>query len=217
MSEIVEQHRRYLPHYQEKCRYYFLTWRLDGELPAHIKRSIRDMQEVMIEIKRTESGAKNLSLIQEYSELVEKYDEQLGRYLPTGIDLSEKKNGKIVADAFRYYNNKLYKLCAYCIMPNHVHLLIQPSSEEEIQQVKISDIIKRIKSFTAKEINKLNNRTGALWRADYFDRQIRNDRDYCYTVEYILNNPVKAGLVERQSDWAFSFYRSLEDVLGESG
>jgi hypothetical protein len=58
---------------------------------------------------------------------------------------------------------------------------------------------KRWKSFSSKESNKLLNRTGSFWQEDYFDHIIRDMRELHDTIEYVMNNPAKAGL----RDWAF--------------
>jgi len=61
-----------------------------------------------------------------------------------------------------------------------------------------------IKSFTSSEANKMLNRKGRFWQKEYFDRYIRNARHYAKAVAYIENNPVKANLCKRVSDWPFS-------------
>lgn len=206
MSFIVEQHRRYLPHYQEKNRHYSLNWRLDGELPAQIKQSLGEMKELLRQFRSNDQPEKAENLLKHYIAATKKYDEQLGKYPPTGISLCDNPNGNVIRTAFHFYDGNLYDLHAYCIMPNHIHLLIRPFTEDDGVQVKLSEIVKRLKSYTSREIGKLNNSTGKLWRADYFDRQIRNESDYYYSVKYILNNPVKAGLIDNPDDWRFSYY-----------
>jgi len=60
------------------------------------------------------------------------------------------------------------------------------------------------KSFTAKKINETQKSKGSVWSPDYHDRYVRNVGHYEYAVNYIEQNPVKAGLVERAEDWPFS-------------
>ncbi|HEY8188950.1 MAG TPA: hypothetical protein VIF64_22975, partial [Pyrinomonadaceae bacterium] len=61
-----------------------------------------------------------------------------------------------------------------------------------------------LKSYTAHEANKILCREGQFWLEDYFDRYIRNEEHFQNTVKYIENNPVKAGLCAKASDWPFS-------------
>jgi REP element-mobilizing transposase RayT len=60
------------------------------------------------------------------------------------------------------------------------------------------------KSYTSKEANKISGRNGQFWMVDYFDRYMRNENHLIYTIEYIEQNPVKAGLILKASDWRFS-------------
>lgn len=83
-------------------------------------------------------------------------------------------------------------------MPNHVHLLCTPLSGH-----LLAEIMHSIKSFTSSEANKMLGRKGRFWQKEYFDRYIRNARQFVRTVTYIENNPVKANLCDRAEDWAF--------------
>jgi len=92
-------------------------------------------------------------------------------------------------------------------MPNHIHLLIKPLTDEKGKSYHLSDIIKRIKTYTAKMINQELKRTGKVWEDDYFDRIIRNDQDYYNVINYYLKNPVKARLVDYIKDWEYSYFK----------
>lgn len=82
-----------------------------------------------------------------------------------------------------------YKLHAWCVMPNHVHVVVEP-----LQSFELPDIIHSWKSFTAKQANRLLSRSGLFWQEEYYDHIIRNEADYNRVVLYTLENPIKAGL-----------------------
>jgi putative DNA methylase len=84
-------------------------------------------------------------------------------------------------------------------MPNHVHVLLT-----SIEKYSLSKIIHSWKSFTAHQANKALNRTGEFWQTEYYDRYIRNDKHLSAAVEYIINNPVKAGLIGKAENWKWS-------------
>jgi REP element-mobilizing transposase RayT len=65
-------------------------------------------------------------------------------------------------------------------------------------------VIHSWKSYIAHEANKLLDRTGDFWMPDYFDRFIRDQKHFKAVVEYIHQNPVKAGLVAAAQDWPWS-------------
>ena len=95
-----------------------------------------------------------------------------------------------------------YRLLAWCVMPNHVHGLI-----ETCDGSPLSGVLHSWKSFTAKAINLHLNRSGTVWMLDYFDRYIRDDHHLAATIAYIQANPVKAGLVKNEGERFYSSAR----------
>jgi hypothetical protein len=71
----------------------------------------------------------------------------------------------------------------------------------------ISDILSSWKSFTSKEANRILNRSGQFWKEEYFDRFIRDAKHFDHVIDYIEDNPVKAGLCALPSDWPFGSAR----------
>jgi putative transposase len=88
-------------------------------------------------------------------------------------------------------------------MPNHVHVLIEP-----LACANLGSIVHSWKSYTSKlirrEVSNVDFLEDHVWQADYYDRYMRNAEHYAATVEYIHQNPVKAGLVARAVDWPWS-------------
>jgi REP element-mobilizing transposase RayT len=104
-----------------------------------------------------------------------------------------------VQNALLHFDGTRYRLSAWVVMPNHVHILLTPFAGR-----KLSDIMHSLKSFTAQEANELLNRKGRFWMKESFDRRIRNVEHFAAVVAYIENNPVKAGLCKRPEDWPYS-------------
>ena len=100
--------------------------------------------------------------------------------------------------ACHFWHGKKIKCLAACVMPDHVHLLIQPLPIQEAGQAgahSLSEILHSIKSFSAHEVNKVMKRTGPVWMDESFDRMIRSEADLHKTWDYIWNNPRRIGLV----------------------
>ncbi|MCZ7669209.1 MAG: transposase [Chloroflexi bacterium] len=128
--------------------------------------------------------------------------QRLETYMDAGYGecfLRDPRIGSLVENAFIYFDKVRYRLLAWVIMPNHVHVLI-----ETMLGFPLDEIIQSWKSFTAHQANDLLGRSGQFWFPDYFDRYIRNERHYDNVVRYIHENPVKAGLVSKAMDWPFS-------------
>lgn len=206
MEKIVEKHRRSLPHLQLEGQIISLTWRLAFTLP----QTLLDMQDDLKETLAKIGKQKHLDAAATYSEYVkmlQDYDAYLGKFELAGISLTEDAIASMLASAFRFYDSSLYELHSYCLMPNHVHLLIRPLLNGQGGFHQTSAIVQRLKSFTAKRIDAHLGRRGKVWQADYFDRFIRNPADYLNVVKYILDNPLKAGLVKRHEEWKHAYYK----------
>ena len=111
----------------------------------------------------------------------------------------------MVQASFLHFDGERYRLSAWVVMPNHVHLLLTPQDGWPL-----SRIVKDMKSFTSREANKLLGRRGQFWMEDYFDRYVRDAKHFANAIAYIENNPVKAGLVETAREWRFSSARFRE-------
>lgn len=99
-------------------------------------------------------------------------------------------NDNIVGYLKDFFINKhkdIYKLIAFCIMPNHIHLLFK-------QNIELDKIMKTLKGSSSNAINKLLGKKGKFWESGYYDKAIRDEKHFMITYEYIKNNPIKAGL-----------------------
>jgi REP element-mobilizing transposase RayT len=114
-------------------------------------------------------------------------------------DLALPETADLVQAALLNFDALRYALIAWCVMPNHVHVLIETYSG-----YRLDEIVHSWKSFTAKQANRLLRRTGSFWAPEYFDRYMRDDAHLAATATYIAANPVRAGLCKDPSDWRFS-------------
>jgi putative DNA methylase len=114
-------------------------------------------------------------------------------------NLRDEAVARMVQTALLHFDGLRYRLIAWVVMPNHVHVLI-----ETIPGHALSDIIHSSKSFTAKAANRILKRTGVFWEQEYFDRVIRDENHFWNAVSYIQENPVKAGLVPLAAAWPYS-------------
>jgi len=101
----------------------------------------------------------------------------------------------------KYKTKSGYKLLAYCLMGNHIHLLIMMGKES------LEQIFKRIGSSYVYWYNWKYERVGHLFQ-DRFKSEPVDDEDYLFTVlRYIHQNPLKAGLCKSIEKYAYSSYR----------
>ncbi len=109
-------------------------------------------------------------------------------------------------DACHFWHGKKMKCYAACVMPDHVHLLIQPLPIQERGQegvYSLSEILHSIKSFSAHEVNLVMQRKGPVWQQESFDRMIRSESDLHEKWNYIWNNPRTLGLVGPTEEYPY--------------
>ena len=122
--------------------------------------------------------------------------------------LRESKHALIVADALRFFDGDRCALGDFAVMPNHVHLLVTPYANWPLQA-----LLHSWKQFTAREINKLLEREGALWLDESFDHVVRSSEQLSFFRQYIRENPVKAKLPQGE----FLLGCGSDAESGESG
>jgi putative DNA methylase len=106
----------------------------------------------------------------------------------------------MVVEAVLYNANVLghYRLHAFAVMPNHVHLLVMPA-------VALRNLTKSLKGITAKRANAMLGSTGKpFWQDETYDHLVRNEREFEKVRRYIEENPVRAGLVTDATQYRWS-------------
>ncbi len=176
-----EWHTRQLPHRSKDGLIQSITFRLADSLPQTV-------------LKNIETELKFLTNDERDIEKRKKYEYWLDKGYGC-CALENKELAQVVQDALFHHNGDKYNLLAWCIMPNHVHILIKTNSD-------LAGIVQSWKSFTGKWAIQNNKRLNLgidddakqFWMPEYWDRFIRDEEHFNNAVKYILNNPAKANL-----------------------
>ena len=172
-------YERRLPHWHPQGQDLFVTWRLAGSLPA-VRQfvSIKTGKDFVV------------------------CDHALDKATTGPMWLKDDGVAQCVVDSLHHgrHQLKLYELHAWVIMCNHVHVLWTPFAP-------MTSIMNRIKTFTARQANRILGRSGPFWQRESFDRWIRDEKEFHRIVNHIQDNPVKAGLCENIEDWKWSSAR----------
>ncbi|MBX9790437.1 MAG: transposase [Pirellulales bacterium] len=179
----------YLPHWTCPGGIYAITFRLADSLPQKLLASLAQERDEIV--RRAASNKRSLSR-SEVQRLTRLYEERIEKFLNQGIGqcrLREDRAAECVRDALLHFDGDRYDLVVWCVMPNHVHVVVHPR-----ERVEIAKICHSWKSFTANRINQLQQLSGTLWQKESYDHLIRDEDDYNHAIEYVLENPVVAGL-----------------------
>lgn len=170
----------FLPHWHQDGKYVFVTFRLHDSLPQEKVQWLREEKERWL---KQHPQPWNEKVTKEY---INKFGKAVDQWLDNNYGnclLKKQSNRKIVEDALLFFDGKRYDLVAFVVMPNHVHILMRIKEGNEL-----TEIMRSIKSFTAKSINKNENRTGPVWQSESYDRLIRGQKHFENIVRYIIAN-----------------------------
>lgn len=118
--------------------------------------------------------------------------------------LKQEPLAQLNMDAIHFYNGKRYQVLAFCIMANHIHLLVNLLPGAPV----LSKVMQDLKKYTAVQGNRILGRTGRFWETESYDHIVR-DSEFERILAYILNNPVKAGLVQDWEDWKWTYCHAV--------
>ena len=128
--------------------------------------------------------------------------------------LREHKIAEMAQNVLLFFDGKRYRLLAWVIMSNHMHVLFQPLNGWTVAKIvaswkkftarKICDFRKANPAHQEKFANQEIGGPGRVWHREYWDRYMRDEQQLQQAIEYIHQNPVKAGLVETAEAWPWS-------------
>jgi REP element-mobilizing transposase RayT len=191
-------HRRgALPHLKQEGSSYFVTFRLAGTLPKEVLLQLKaEWQSLVPQPRHRLTWRQQTALFEWYSERVDKYlDAGHGQCW-----LRQPEIAGIVAIALQFHRGLRFENHAWCVMPNHIHVVLRPLGEWSL-----SRILQGWKGYTAREANRILGRTGTpFWQVESFDHCIRDEEDLQRCCQYTIMNPVTAGLCTRPEEWRWS-------------
>jgi len=131
----------------------------------------------------------------EQKRLIKLHARRIEKYLDAGAGacfLGNDAVAKIIADSLWPFHGTRYQLFAWCVMPNHVHAVFQTLAGNTLP-----GILHSWKSFSAKQANQILHRSAQFWQREYYDRLVRDIAEFHRAVQYVVDNPKRAGL----KDW----------------
>ncbi len=119
--------------------------------------------------------------------------------------LRKERVARLVEQALLHFNRERYDLRAWCVMPNHVHVLV------EVWQIPLSSLVRSWKQFVQTQAAAGTDSVKLGWQRDYWDTYMRNEDQELKAIRYTENNPVKPGLCHEPKAWPFSSARFRDE------
>lgn len=178
-----------LPHWSCDGAIYHVSLRLADSVPLAVCEGWKHEREEIIahaaSVGRPLTDEEELQLQNLYSERIE-------NYLDAGhgaCHLRQPEIARMLISALLFFCGQRYALHAWCLMPNHIHIVFLP-----LPGWTPAKILRSFSSYTAHEANKILGLTGQFWQHEPYDHIIRSPREYAFQVRYVWENPDKAAL-----------------------
>ena len=200
---------RHLPHIFAEDKPIFITYRLKFTLPQKVmdqyKKQIEDWNKEVLALPKAERvirlQTKDRRFFDWFDRLI-----AISPEVPSLLHRDDVR--EIIEESFKHFDGLRYTLLSYCIMPNHVHVLIYPLVQDDGKIYSISHIVYTWKKYTAAAINKVLGKQGSLWQKESYDSLVKDEQGLGNVLEYIVNNPVKAGLVNDWQEWKGTYVKA---------
>ncbi len=222
VRDVKTFYKQNLPHIVPIGATYFVTWRLHGSIPKVALDKLRLEYEHSISKLDPNGKYYPQHLYERRKAYFLAYDDLLDKIKSGPHYLKNSDVAQVVMEALHRFDQHLYDLIAYCIMSNHVHILIdtnqqlpedvEPQDFENVDYKPLQVIMKRIKGPSAIYANRVLQRKGRFWQKESYDHYVRNNAALARITLYILNNPIKAGIVKEYGEHPFTYLK--KDYLG---
>lgn len=227
----------HLPHWYKPGHAHFVTYRLAETIPVDVLQKWRLERDQQLYGPRPYGTSVEDHRRAIHARFFGNYD----RHLDQRSDgdrkwLADPRVAIMIKDNLWHHNGTKYSRLAYCIIPKHVHVVLQPfetvcesivvgdagsvahgqpsrhiENEREFPSDEFPDsrsplagIMHSLKSFTANRANEILGRRGQFWQRESYDHWVRDLEELERIVDYVIQNPVKAGLCAKPAEYPFS-------------
>lgn len=211
--ENKEAYKHKLPPFPgQACLVTFCLW--NAVPPAALSNYTDKLQELQWKIAYRKKQQLYDRLLKElenaYSQTRRRYISALDRLLAQpadhAIDLNRADLAEIITHEFTFWAPSHLENYAWCILPNHVHWVFRTREKDhQGKPVYLPEVIESVKKDTAQQINILLERQGPLWHPDNFDLLLKNDKQLHRAIDFTLNNPIAANLIDDRRQWPGSW------------
>ncbi|MFT3742951.1 MAG: hypothetical protein QM785_01535 [Pyrinomonadaceae bacterium] len=229
MHEYKQFYRRKLPHLHSPGGTLFVTFRLANSIPKSVINRYKNEKQFIEHQIRTSlivssetnevTDSRSSKLKEFHRNWFRKFEEVLHNETTGPAWLVEREVAAMIYESLIHRHGKEYDLKAFSIMSNHVHAVFKPYLSErslietreghrtrfESSEPTLAVIMRSLKGYTARTANKILNRSGSFWEAESYDHEVRNNEEFFRIVKYVLQNPVKAGLVDSWQRWEWNW------------
>ncbi|WP_218033050.1 transposase [Brevifollis gellanilyticus] len=162
-------------------------------MPAKLQAEWQQKRNAWLHVHGVSNGGDlNLLTVEDRQEYHRKFTAKFHEFLDAGHGgcvLAQKANADLVIARLLAGHGKAYQLDAWCVMPNHIHALVEPA-----EKMTLGEVMRHWKGGSSRDINQRMGRKGSLWQREPFDHIVRSEAQLEHFRRYVADNPGKARL-----------------------
>jgi REP element-mobilizing transposase RayT len=194
-GKLLGVHRDTHPHWVVDFGCYAVTLRCRGTLPKAVQTQLREIGAALEAVEAASLDAENYR--RRHFAILERALDQSDGFCPFEQDTVAQQMMRFLES----YNFEKLSFDQWVIMPNHLHLVTKPLVCATVDD--FMEVWRRFKSRSARMINGVLERNGSFWQPSWYDRWIRNEREWQKWSNYLAQNPVKAGLCANGQNYPY--------------
>ena len=190
LSKLTIREGRHLPQWEASGAIYHIALHLADSVPREQLELWKAERSRLSALSKAEGRPLSQD---ETEQLKAVYDKRVEKYLSAGHGaclLRTSAAAEAVAKVILHSNGAKYALHEWCVMPNHLHIIVGGFDESH----PLREILETWKRVSAHLVNAVLSRNGEVWHRDAYTRIIRNRQEYAHQMNYVWNNPEVAGL-----------------------
>jgi putative transposase len=208
--------RRRLPHWDVEDATYFVTTCLAGSIPAQGLIRLKEYRH-QLDCRLQPDGMGIEEWEARKHKLVFAKADQILDTAAAVRHLENADAATVVEGSLRHFAGERYDLLAFVVMPSHFHWVFHPRSSwvqtcvdrgrqtgKSAPRTPRQRIMQSVKGYSAYRCNRLLGLGDQFWQDESYDHVVRDEDELFRIIDYVENNPVKAGLVRRREEWRWS-------------
>ena len=196
----VQVYRRHLPHWRQQGATYFVTFRLADSIPATILLQWQEQRRLWLAAHGIHDSQPEDARQEKYLAIParerRRAERDEARRMHIELDrchgsclMRMEQNAEILQWTVLHFHGERGWIGDFTIMPNHVHLLVQPFAAHPLEKW-----LQTVKSYAARRFDKQVRKHDRVFQQESYDRIVRNQEELSAYRRYIENNGAKAGL-----------------------
>lgn len=200
--------------YKLEGAYFFMSFHQNGSITDTVRKKLKHLKS-LLKIRYDSHQRDTEFQLNVRRKLFRMYEHALEEEATGSKLLQQFQLAQQVKETFKDEHGKSIDVLAYSILPNHVHLVCE-ILEDHGNGNPWSDVMRKVKSKSARRINDILQTGGSFWDSLNYEHPVFEDEDLLRIIQYVVRNPVKLGIANSGNAWKWTYVKpEIQEVLAD--